>query len=117
MAAGRCTAASPGTLGTRPSTFMRRRRWTVAPARHDRTMTAVTDKPPIETPSPAPEEVEKSDWRVVLQFFVVPLALVAVLVTVFFGLQVLRAHRPDPRTTLDDLRSKGGFLLPWVGDP
>ena len=29
---------------------------------------------------------EKGDWRVVLQFFVVPLALVAVLVTVFFGI-------------------------------
>jgi HEAT repeat protein len=60
---------------------------------------------------------EKGDWRVVLQFFVVPLALVAVLVTVFFGLQVLRSHRPDPRATLDDLKSAGRFLLPWVGDP
>jgi len=60
---------------------------------------------------------EKGDWRVVLQFFVVPLALVAVLVTVFFGLQVLRSRRPDFRTTLDDLKSTGGFLLPWVGDP
>ena len=89
----------------------------MAPARPDETMTVVTREEPIETPSPAPEEVEKSDWRVVLQFFLVPLALVAVLVTVFFGLQVLRARHPDPRTTLDDLRSKGGFLLPWVGDP
>lgn len=60
---------------------------------------------------------QKGDWRVVLQFFVVPLALVAVLVTVFFGLQVLRSRRPDPRATLDDLKSTGGFLLPWVGDP
>ncbi len=60
---------------------------------------------------------EKGDWRVVLQFFVVPLALVAVLVTVFFGLQVLRSRRPDLRATLDDLKSTGGFLLPWVGDP
>ena len=59
----------------------------------------------------------KGDWRVVLQFFVVPLALVAVLVTVFFGLQVLRSRRPDPRATLDDLKSTGNFLLPWVGDP
>src|SRR6266704_4313304 len=62
-------------------------------------------------------EDEKGDWRVVLQFFLVPLALVAVLVTVFFGLQVLRSRRPDPRTTLDDLKSTRGFLLPWVGDP
>ena len=60
---------------------------------------------------------EKGDWRVVLQFFVVPLALVAVLVTVFFGLQVLRSRRPDLRATLDDLKSTGGFRLPWVGDP
>lgn len=89
----------------------------MAPAPHDETMTAVTREPTIETPSPAPEEVEKSDWRVVLQFFLVPLALVAVLVTVFFGLQVLRARHPDLRGTLDDLRSRGGFLLPWVGDP
>jgi HEAT repeat protein len=62
-------------------------------------------------------EDEKGDWRVVLQFFLVPLALVAVLVTVFFGLQVLRSRSPDPRATLDDLKGKGGFLLPWVGDP
>jgi HEAT repeat protein len=62
-------------------------------------------------------ENEKGDWKVVLQFFVVPLALVAVLVTVFFGLQVLRSRSPDPRTTLVDLKSTGGFLLPWVGDP
>jgi len=60
---------------------------------------------------------EKGDWRVVLQFFVVPLALVAVLVTVFFGLQVLRSRRPDLRATLDGLKSTGGFRLPWVGDP
>ena len=59
----------------------------------------------------------KSDWRVVLQFFIVPLSLVAVLVSVFFGLQILRSRRPDARATLDDLQGGAGFLLPWVGDP
>jgi len=60
---------------------------------------------------------DRSDWKVVLQFFIVPLSLVAVLVSVFFGLQVLRSRHPDPRTTLGDLKSRKGFLLPWVGDP
>ena len=80
-------------------------------------MTVTTEKRDAGGDASAGEETEKSDWRVVLQFFIVPLALVAVLVTVFFGLQVLRSRRPDPRSTLDDLTSKGGFLLPWVGDP
>src|SRR5437867_9754435 len=60
---------------------------------------------------------ERSDWKVVLQFFIVPLSLVAVLVTVFFGLQVLRSRHPDPRTALGDLKGRKRFLLPWVGDP
>ena len=60
---------------------------------------------------------DRSDWKVVLQFFIVPLSLVTVLVTVFFGLQVLRSRHPDPRTTLNDLKGRRGFLLPWVGDP
>jgi HEAT repeat protein len=59
----------------------------------------------------------RSDLKVVLQFFIVPLVLVAVLVAVFFGLQVLRGHRPDPRSSLAALRSQDGFLIPWVGDP
>jgi hypothetical protein len=79
-------------------------------------MSVMTKPPAVEVAPPVPEE-DKSDWKVVLQFFVVPLALVAVLVTVFFGLQVLRSRHPDPRTTLVDLKSTGGFLLPWVGDP
>lgn len=65
----------------------------------------------------ADEKDEKSDWKVVLQFFVVPLGLVAVLVSVFFGLQVLRSHHPDPRATLGHLKGPSRFLLPWVGDP
>ncbi len=80
-------------------------------------MTVTTNPPGPESPASPPEMDEKSDWKVVLQFFVVPLALVAVLVTLFFGLQVLRSRRPDPRTTLDDLKSTAGFVLPWVGDP
>ena len=63
------------------------------------------------------EMEEKSDWKVVLQFFIVPLGLVAVLVSVFFGLQVLRSRRPDPRATLDHLKGPSRFLLPWAGDP
>jgi HEAT repeat protein len=78
-------------------------------------MTGAVNGPGITKETSAQEE--KSDWKVVLQFFIVPLALVAVLVTVFFGLQVLRSRHPDARATLTDLRSQGGFLLPWVGDP
>jgi HEAT repeat protein len=63
------------------------------------------------------ERDEKSDWKVVLQFFIVPLGLVAVLVSVFFGLQVLRTRHPDPRATLEHLKGPSRFLLPWAGDP
>jgi HEAT repeat protein len=59
---------------------------------------------------------ERSDLKVVLQFFIVPLALVAVLVSVFFGLQFLRARRPDPGATLKGLEKYEGFLGEWVGD-
>jgi HEAT repeat protein len=58
----------------------------------------------------------RSDLKVVLQFFIVPLALVAVLVSVFFGLQFLRARRPDPGATLRGLEKYEGFLGEWVGD-
>jgi HEAT repeat protein len=54
---------------------------------------------------------------VVLQFFIVPLGLVAVLVSVFFGLQVLRSRHPDPLATLGRLKGPSRFLLPWAGDP
>ena len=60
---------------------------------------------------------DKSDWKVVSQFFIVPLGLVAVLVSVFFGLQVLRTRHPDARSTLEHLKGPSRFLLPWVGDP
>jgi HEAT repeat protein len=80
-------------------------------------MTVTTKEAPVERAAPVSEAGDRSDWKVVLQFFIVPLALVAVLVTVFFGLQILRSRHPDPRTALHDLQSTGGFLLPWVGDP
>lgn len=64
----------------------------------------------------AGESEERSDLKVVLQFFIVPLALVAVLVSVFFGLQFLRARRPDPGATLKGLEKYEGFLGEWVGD-
>jgi hypothetical protein len=72
-------------------------------------------------PGPAPgdgggEGDERTDLKVVLQFFIVPLALVAVLVSVFFGLQFLRARRPDPGATLRGLEKYEGFLGEWVGD-
>lgn len=60
---------------------------------------------------------DKSDWKVVSQFFIVPLGLVAVLVSVFFGLQVLRSRHPDPRSTLEHLKGPSRFILPWAGDP
>ncbi|MBI4169581.1 MAG: HEAT repeat domain-containing protein [Acidobacteria bacterium] len=71
---------------------------------------------PRTEPGAAPEEDEKSDLRVVLQFFIVPMALVIVLVAVFFGLQMARSARPDPGATLESLRSYEGFLAHWVGD-
>jgi HEAT repeat protein len=63
-----------------------------------------------------PEEEEKSDLKVVLQFFVVPLVLVGVLVIVFFGLQFLRSRNPDPQATLESLEHYEGFLARVVGD-
>jgi HEAT repeat protein len=80
-------------------------------------MTTYREPQATDTVPPTGVEDDKSDWKVVLQFFIVPLALVAVLVTVFFGLQVLRSSHPDPRTALYDLKTTGGFLMPWVGDP
>jgi HEAT repeat protein len=80
-------------------------------------MTVTTSEPGAGSAAGGSDSGEKSDWKVVLQFFIVPLALVAVLVSVFFGLQVLRSRHPDPGTTLDDLKSTAGFVLPWVGDP
>lgn len=65
--------------------------------------------------APATTE-EKSDWKVVLQFFLVPLSLVAVLVSVFFGLQVMRSQRPRIETALRSLQSYQGFLARYVGD-
>ncbi|PYS96863.1 MAG: hypothetical protein DMF50_02810 [Acidobacteria bacterium] len=63
-----------------------------------------------------PDIEGRSDLKVVLQFFIVPLSLVAVLVSVFFGLQMLRSRRPDAGATLDGLRHYEGFLAPYVGD-
>jgi HEAT repeat protein len=58
----------------------------------------------------------KSDLRVVMQFFIVPLVLVVVLVLVFFGMQILRSRRPDPEATLRSLQRYDGFLGSLVGD-
>ncbi len=63
-----------------------------------------------------PEVDERSDLKVVMQFFIVPLALVMVLVSVFFGLQFLRSRNPDPQTTLRSLAHYEGFLARFVGD-
>lgn len=71
--------------------------------------------PPSKPPAGA--EIDgRSDWKVVLQFFLVPLSLVLVLVSVFFGLQVMRRHRPDTASTLRSLRSYEGFMARYVGD-
>jgi HEAT repeat protein len=58
----------------------------------------------------------RSDLKVVLQFFIVPLSLVLVLVCVFFGLQIMRAHRPDASSSIQALRDHDGFLARYVGD-
>jgi HEAT repeats/PBS lyase HEAT-like repeat len=72
---------------------------------------------PPSGPSPElPVTEDKSDLKVVLQFFIVPLSLVIVLVSVFFGLQMLRSRRPDGPSTLRSLRSGEGFLERYVGD-
>ncbi len=63
---------------------------------------------------PGPDE--RSDWKVVLQFFLVPLSLVVVLVSVFFGLQVMRSRRPGIGSALRSLQSYRGFLARYVGD-
>jgi HEAT repeats/PBS lyase HEAT-like repeat len=58
----------------------------------------------------------RSDLKVVLQFFIVPLSLVIVLVSVFFGLQIMRAHRPDAASSIKALQNYEGFLARYVGD-
>ena len=65
---------------------------------------------------PRTEGPGKSDWKVVLQFFLVPLSLVGVLVSLFFGLQVMRNRRPDTESTLRSLQSYRGFLARYVGE-
>jgi HEAT repeat protein len=72
----------------------------------------------VSQPNPpaAGETDGRSDLRVVLQFFIVPLSLVVVLVSVFFGLQVLRSRRPDPGSALRSLESYDGLLARYVGD-
>jgi HEAT repeat protein len=81
-------------------------------------MSAVEPRPPTGSPVPpgGAGDDDKSDLRVVMQFFIVPLVLVAVLVLTFFGLQVLRTRRPDPAATLRSLQSYRGFLSSVVGD-
>jgi hypothetical protein len=64
----------------------------------------------------SPDVESKSDLKVVLQFFIVPLSLVAVLVSLFFGLQFLRQRRPNPEATLRSLQHYDGFLGAVVGD-
>lgn len=75
-------------------------------------------EPAAVAPGPArpPQSDERSDLKVVLQFFIVPLSLVVVLVSVFFGLQILRGRRPDSATTLRALEGYHGFLARYVGE-
>lgn len=63
-----------------------------------------------------PAEETRSDWKVVAQFFIVPLSLVVVLVALFFALQLLRSRRLDPQETLSSLEHYEGFLGAFVGD-
>jgi HEAT repeat protein len=74
-------------------------------------------RPQTPVPDPVPPEIdERSDFKVVMQFFLVPLSLVAVLVVLFFGFQFLRDRRPDPRQTLQALERQDGFLGAAIGD-
>ncbi len=66
-------------------------------------MTSETSDPQQPRDQVQESEDEKSDLKVVMQFFIVPLILVAVLVLAFFGLQFLRNRNPDPRATLRSL--------------
>jgi HEAT repeat protein len=75
-----------------------------------------TPAPPGGAAAPPGDPDGRSDLRVVLQFFIVPLSLVVVLVGLFFGLQVLRTRRPDPGAALRDLESYEGFLARYIGD-
>jgi len=75
--------------------------------------------PAASSPGPGTEAGGdgRSDAKVVLQFFLVPLSLVVVLVTVFFGMQMLRRREPDPVATLRSLQSYQGFMARFVGNP
>src|SRR5258706_10514315 len=117
MDAERCTAVFRGIRSTRRSTSMSRRRSIAGQGRREERMTESGTGPRRRDDIPAEEMDEKSDWKVVLRFFVVPLSLVAVLVSVFFGLQVLRSSRPDPAAPLGDLTRSGGVVPPRGAAP
>src|SRR5713101_3743464 len=115
MSAARSIAGSRRTRPMVPSTCTWPRRSTGRPAPSEERMeTPPGPENPPHTETPATEG--KSDLKVVLQFFIVPLSLVAVLVSVFFGLQVLRSRRPDAEGALRSLQSYDGLLARWVGD-
>lgn len=79
-------------------------------------MTSETIDPQQPRDPMGEHEDEKSDLKVVLQFFIVPMVLVVVLTLMFFGLQFLRSRNPDPRATLQSLEHYEGFLGRIVGD-
>lgn len=77
-------------------------------------MMAPMDTP--ETQTTGGQDDGRSDFKVVMQFFIVPLSLVGVLVSLFFGMQFLRNRTPDTGATLKALEHYDGFLGAYVGD-
>src|SRR5712692_9414627 len=115
MSAARSIAGSRRTRPTVPSISTWPRRSTGRPAPSEERMETPQDpQGPPRTETPAADG--KSDLKIVLQFFIVPLSLVAVLVSAFFGLQVLRSRRPDAEGALRSLQRYDGLLARWVGD-
>jgi HEAT repeat protein len=66
--------------------------------------------PGEETPPPNPEEVRQSTPFLVLQFFVFPMAIVAVCVTVFVIFGLISSESRTPRQYLAEARSGGGIF-------
>jgi HEAT repeat protein len=71
----------------------------------------VTEATPTEeTPPPNPEEVRQSTPFLVLQFFIFPMAIVAVCVTVFVIFGLISSESRTPRQYLAEARSGGGIF-------
>src|SRR5689334_10585470 len=65
---------------------------------------------PEQAPNPSAEEVRQSTPFLVLQFFIFPMAIVAVCVTVFVIFGLISSESRTPREYLAEARAGGGIF-------